>query len=198
MSTDRVELEVWNLALDHVMEKPLGTVSDATAYGRWMTRNVPHIRDVLTRAYLWNFAMQLNTLTEDATAPAFRWAARYALPTDCLRVVPPTYLGGRYNNPLEYEVAQGFIYTDNRTTLYLRTIQRQVTFEDTWDSIAIDAFTLMLAYRMTHRFTGLATHRDRLEKEFEKVVRLAAEMDAFESTPEPVEQHSVLDVRDID
>lgn len=194
MPSELTQVEVWNLALDHIREKPLSTISDDRAEARWLTRNFGHIRDTTTRAYPWNFAKQLNELTEDATAPAYKWDYRYALPDDWLRVLPPTYLGGRGANPIPHEVLGGYILCNIPTTLYLETIQR-VEDVTKWDSLAIDALALFLAYRMTFHFTHVRSLRADLYSEFTETLRVATEIDTLEGSAEPVEQHDVIDVR---
>ena len=188
-------LGVYNLALDHIVETPLSSLTEDSPYQRWLTRNFSHLRDVLLRGYPWNFATQFNTLSEDSATPPFRWAARYTLPPDWLRVLPPTYLGNRGGKPIPYEVVGNYLYTDQRTTLYVRTVQR-VEDLDAWDTVAIDALALSVAIRMTYRFTGKDTHRDRLIEELKGVLAHAREIDTLEGSTEPVEQHDVIDIRD--
>jgi len=194
MPSTATEIGVWNMALDHLTEHPLTTTSDDNAYARWLTRNVPNLRDAFLRRYTWNFSIQYNELTVDATAPAFRWNYRYECPTDWLRVLPPTNNGTRGDKPIEHEVLGGYILCDVPNTLYVRTIQRVTDYAE-WDPLAVDLFSLTLAMRMTMRFVAKATYRDRLQAEMKEVSRLAFSIDAMEGTPDPTEQHDVIDVR---
>jgi hypothetical protein len=195
MSSDLDKLGVWNLALDHLSEMPMTSLSESTAYGRWLNRNSDHIRDLFMRTFPWNFGVSYDVLTVDGTEPAFRWEYQYRLPDEWLRVLPPTYLGKRDGTPIPHEVVGEYIMCNVTPTLYLRTVQRRPDFQD-WDALAVDAFALFLAYRMTYRFTGLSSHRDRMQAEFKDSMRIAYETDALETTPEPVAQHTVIDVRD--
>jgi len=188
------QLAVWNIALDHLVEHPLSSVSDDNAYARWLTRNEANMRDTFLRQYTWNFSVQYNTLTQDGTDPDFRWSYRYALPTDWLRVLPPTYLGQRGGTPVPYEVVGDYLHCDISTTMYVRTVQRIDDYTD-WDPMAVDAFGVALAMRMCMRFPSKATYRDRLLAEFTELVTEARRIDAMEGTPDPLEQHTVIDVR---
>ena len=190
------ELDVKNLALDHLVERPLATAGDDNAYARWLTRNYDHLRDAFLRQYAWNFSVVFDELAEDATAPDFRWSYRYPLPTDNLRVLPPTYLGRRGGKPVPHEILDGFILCDVSSALPIRYVDR---VEDTtkWDPLALEAFALFLALRMTYRFTNKATLKDRIKEDYKEMLAVAHITDAGENTPEEVEQHDVLDVRDM-
>lgn len=188
------KLEVWNLVLDHLVEHALATELDDSVYARWLTRNWDHLRDALLQAYPWNFAMQYNTLSVDATDPDFRWNYRYKLPPDWLRVIPPTYQGVVGGTPVRHEIVGEYLLCNVNTTMYVRTIQRKETMED-WSPLAVDALALFVAMRACTRFEGKMTLRDRLKEEFNDVNQLARRNDSLMGTPDPVEQHRVLDVR---
>lgn len=194
MPAQTAQLDVWNIALDHLVEHPLTATDDDSAYARWLSRNEENLQDAFLRQYAWNFAIQYNTLTVDGTDPAFRFAYRYALPENWLRVLPPTYQGVRGGTPYPHEIVGGYLYCDQPTSIYVRTVQR-VTAYTSWDPIAVDAFALTLAVRMCQRFTGKATHHDRLAAELASVLDVAQRIDTMEGTPEPIEQHTVIDVR---
>lgn len=194
MGTNLTELDVWNLILDHLVEHPLSSRTEDSAYARWMGRNVANLRDAFLRQYTWNFSIQYNTLTAEAATPAFRWRYQYGVPYDALRVLPPTEGGVRGGTPIPYEVVGEKILCDVSGTLYVRTIQRIEDYTS-WDPIAVDLFTLVAAIRATMRFTSKATHRDRLIAEARELAPIAYSIDAMEGTPDPTEQHDVLDVR---
>jgi len=197
MPANVTKLDVWNMALDHLVEHALNATTDASTYARWLRRNHDQARDAFLRLKPWNFAMQLNTLTVDNTAPAFRWDYRFPLPSDWIRIIPPTQYGERTDSPIPFEVIGGYIYVNDpptATTLYLRTIQRVEDFTE-WDPLAVDAFSIFLAHRLALRATGKATYKDRLLQDLADALRLAADVDTLEGSSEIVEQHDVIDVR---
>ena len=194
MGTLLTELEVWHLALDRLVEHPLRSRGEDSTYARWMARNVPNLRDAFLRRYTWNFSIQYNSLTADATAPAFRWGYRHKIPDDCLRVLPPTQNGVRGARPIPHEVTGSWILSDVSGTLYTRTIQRVIDYSE-WDPLAVDLFAVVIASRATMRFAAKATYRDRLLAEASELAQTAFAIDAMEGTPDPVEQHDVVDAR---
>lgn len=46
----------------------------------------PQVRDALLLAGSWTWAMKSTTVIETLPRPEYKWAYRYAIPTDCLRV----------------------------------------------------------------------------------------------------------------
>jgi len=46
----------------------------------------PQVRDALLLAGSWTWAMKATTVTETLPRPEYKWAYRYAIPSDCLRV----------------------------------------------------------------------------------------------------------------
>lgn len=46
----------------------------------------PQVRDALLLAGSWTWAMKATTVTETLPRPEYKWAYRYAIPADCLRV----------------------------------------------------------------------------------------------------------------
>lgn len=193
MSSQATLLIVWNRALDHLTEHALTRPDDDNAYARWLRRNNDITRDAFLRAYPWNFAIQLNTLTPDDEAPPFRWKYRYSRPSGTLRFLPPTRDGERDSKPISYETAGRFIYT-NHDTLNIRTVQRIDDYGE-WDPLAIEALALKLAHDACNRFTAKATYKDRLKQDFSDVIQQAQRIDLIENPAELVEQHEVIDAR---
>lgn len=80
--------------------------------------------DSLLRDHLWNFAIERVQLAESATEPVFGFDNKFALPSDCLRIVSvhdnDAGLGG-----IDYRLEGAFIHADS-TEVYLRYV-KQVT-----------------------------------------------------------------------
>lgn len=196
MSSLHDKLSVWNLVLDHLVEKPLLNLTTENTYQRWLERNMDSKRDGFLRTHPWNFAVEFFVITADATAPAFKWDYRYAVPEDALRVLPITYLGQRGGNPIPFERQGDWILTDQATTLYVPCIMRRDDYSE-WDNLAVEAFALAVAAQMAHRFTAKANLRAGLVEDAQTAFRTAMEIDTGEGDADPVEQHTVLDVRSI-
>jgi hypothetical protein len=59
----------------------------------------------------WQFCRKLASLTADATAPAFGYARRFAVPSDFLRLIRLNGID-EDENFSKWEIVDGFIHTD--------------------------------------------------------------------------------------
>lgn len=70
----------------------------------------PQVRDALLLAGSWTWAMKATTVIETLPRPEYKWAYRYAIPSDCLRV----FRVNDYDSAGEsaWEILGNFIYTN--------------------------------------------------------------------------------------
>lgn len=193
-TTLTTEVELWNIALDHINERPLSATTDDNAYARFLTRQYALIRDTELRKSNWNFAITYHELTVDGTAPAFRWLYRYALPAGWLRVLPPTQQGYRNAPTLPHEIVGAYLYCDQGTALDLRCVSR-VTDVSTFDPLFTTALTTQMAVRMALRFTAKANYLKLAKEAYQEAMGLAIQLDALEGSGEPTDQSAVLTAR---
>lgn len=153
---------IWNMALDHLREQPLSDVTDSTPAARWLSRNYDHMRDFLLERMHWKFAMKREALPADPINPAWGWAKRYLLPTDCLRFVPPTIDGEWMADPISYEIESGYLLCDAEAPLRLRYVRR-VENEGEFSNGFAEVLTLRLARRMSHWMTGKDSYVARVD-----------------------------------
>lgn len=103
------QIDIWNLALGHLAQTPVGAVDEETSQAQALDR----VWDIARRAVLseipWSFATVISELAELATyTPPDNWLYGYQYPTNCVRVwkvYDPTLLGGLVtpvNNPPIY------------------------------------------------------------------------------------------------
>lgn len=188
-------LGVWNLALDVIKSTPLQSQNDDDATARWLQRNYAHIRDVALRSYDWNFAREYHSLSKDATNPPFRWSYAYTLPPDWLRVLPVTELGARNGKPVPHEVIKNKVYTNHYSPLNVRLIVRVDNTGD-WDPIFTEMVKASLALGMANKFTGKNKFIELSSALLKSAQDKAEEIDTFEGSAEPVEQHDIIRVRE--
>lgn len=156
MASLQTKIQIWNMALDHLREQPLASPDAGVATSKWLTRNYDQQRDYLMGRYFWKFALARDQLAADETAPAWRWSYRYQIPTDSIRIIPPTYNGEWNGTPIPYEVEQDFILCDQEAPLRLRYVKR-ITNEGTFTNGFCELLCLRLARRMAHWMTGKAS-----------------------------------------
>lgn len=179
------ETEICNAALGRIGASTL--LPNATVYDAAQAKELAVVtsaygltRDRLLRSHPWNFAMKRVVITKDATAPAFGWAYRFALPSDNLRVVKCNghevdeadrqwEVEGTWLLANEEEAAVTYVYRVTTTTLF--------------DALFTQALIVLLASEIAGQLTRGADMRAGLLEEYERLVApLARRVDANESS----------------
>lgn len=166
MASLQTKIQIWNMALDRLSEQPLSSTADTSAPALWLSRNYDQQRDfLLQNTYLWKFAMDRASIAADGTTPAWGWANRFLLPTDCLRPVPPTVDGAWNGVPIPFEVEGEYLLCDQGGPLRLRYIKR-VTNEGYFSNGFCEVLSLRLAMLMAPWLTGKASVTAAVQKAF--------------------------------
>jgi hypothetical protein len=145
------------------------------------------VRDGLLRSHAWNFAIELATVSKMTDDPAFGWKYQYAMPADCLRILPLTKNGMRNGASLRYEIIGRTIQTDEISPIKIRYIKR-VEDDAMFDASFTELLGVMLAMRMAHFLTGKQSYVERLKVEAQTLMNHAPMIDGMEGTPEDPEQ----------
>lgn len=153
MGSLQTKIGIWNAALDVLREAPLSATTDTDATALWLNRNYNQQRDYLLERYIWKFALTRSAIAADGAAPAWGWTNRYAIPTDALRILPPTHDGEWNGTPLPFEQESGYLLLNSAGPLRLRYINR-ITNEGTMSNGYCECLALRLATRMAHWITG--------------------------------------------
>lgn len=194
MPTQLTKVDVWNLAIDHISEIPLGTPEDDNPFAHFLQRQYPTMLDAELRKNVWNFAVVEHKLDKDPVDPDYGWNFRYKQPNDALRILPPTLYGQRGNSPVEHQVNNGYIMSNAQTPLRIRTVQR-IENPGQWDPLFALALAAALGQKMALRFTGKESYLRAAQAAYTDAIEQAQSIDAFEGSPEPVEQSDVINVR---
>lgn len=178
------EVDVANMALDHLEEEPLSDLYEDRTVARWMRRNFGPTRDAMLRSYPWNFATRRSQLHSPARAP-FEWSWGYTLPQDVLRIVPLTMDGRADSPPVPFTVEGDTLYTDLGSPLSVRYICR-IENPDLWDPMFTQAFAATLAMKAAHYITGKQSMVATLREIAKDLLQQAKDVDAIESGVEYV------------
>lgn len=194
MPTGYSKLGIWNAALDIAGEYPLVSLTDNSAYARFLERQyAPTVRSLLRR-HIWNFAIELHSLNADVIAPAARWDYQFSLPNGWLRVLPLTEDGERGGALIPHEVKNNKLLTDEYPPVAVELIMDRQD-PSVWDPLFADFTAAALGVKIARRFSKSAS----AVKDAEEVMRLALQeaeiANAFEGSPEPVDEHDILRVR---
>ena len=174
---------IMNMAMDLLDEEPIVSPTDNRKAARFLNRNYEAVRDALLRRHPWNFAMTRASLPAEVTAPAFEWSYSYVLPPDCLRVLPLTTDGTANGYPRSHIVEGRRILTSQSGPLKFRYI-RQVTDENEFDAMFVQALAGTLAYRGAMLITGKQSYAAAAQQFAAQAVQDAQMVDALEGTPE--------------
>jgi len=179
MASLQTKIQIWNMSLDILREQPLSSVDDNVAAAKWLSRNYDQQRDYLLERTLWKFALDRASIAADATAPAWGWTYRYLMPTDMVRLVPPTCDGAWMGTPIMYEMESGYLMCDVAGPLRIRYIKR-ITNEGTFTNGFCEVLALRLARRMAHWMTGKQSYVQQIDAMLKEAWVEVRDMEAFQ------------------
>lgn len=186
---------ICNLAFDILTQAPMTDITtDGTPEANWFVRNFEPTRDAELRKNPWKFSLKRATISVDASAPAFGWSYRYALPADCIRMLPLTYDGEFEGPPIPHEIEAGWILTDEPTSIKVRYIY-QVTDPTKFDPLFVQALAARLAMHAAHRFTGKQSMIATAGELYGEAIAEARRANALEATPERPYDDDVIAAR---
>lgn len=198
MPSSLTKLGVWNLALDLIKSTALQSSSDVAPEARWLERNWQHTIEVALRMYPWNCAKKYVKLSAETEAPPFGWSYAYKPPAGWLRFLGTRRNGTRFGAPVPHEIVGNLIYTNEAPPLYGVFIMDISGNPGLFDPLLVNLVKGELALGMANKFTGKERFIARCEKIVAQAQAKAEEIDAFEGSPEPVEQLDILRVRGAD
>ena len=180
------ETDIYNLALDLLDEEPILSAGvDNRKAVRFMRRHYALTRDALLELHPWKFAIARAALASGAD-PLFGWGYSYALPNDCLRLIPLTTGGDENGRPIPFRLEGDGILCDQEGPLYIRYIKR-VTVTTKFSNLFVQALTTALAAKAAANITGKKSYRDTLLSEYRDAIVQAQIVDSVQTTPdEPV------------
>ena len=143
--------EVCNMALARFGARRIndyGDASEKTLEAIYCRLFYEQTAKAFMRSFLWHFAMDQASLSQDTVSPTFQWSYKYHLPSDFLRLVlvydgsdPKT--GRTYDT---YEIMGKHLYIEE-STVSLKYI-KWVSSEGEWDPLFVDAMVLTLARKL--------------------------------------------------
>jgi len=140
--------EIANLALAHLGQKRIETLSEETKEARWANQLYPAALAYVTEAALWGHARRTLVLevTDNDRESDYQYA--YVRPSDCLSFKYILPYEGRFDPgaPINFEREGDCIYTDEETArgVYVRLVETTTKFAPSFD----DAVALQLAQRL--------------------------------------------------
>jgi hypothetical protein len=180
MMTDAVS--ICNLALQRVGATSISSLTEDSTAARACSRVYAQARDSELRAHVWSFARERVQVAADSTNPVFGYTKRYALPSDCLRILPTN---GTNGDPIQddWQVEGRFILTDDTPPINLIYIRRE-TDENTFDALFTELLISRIAMDVAEKVTQSNTKKEETTEHYRAVQKEARRVNAFERPPQ--------------
>jgi len=190
------EVDICNLALDYLKEKPIASIdapitSTEALCARWYHASR---REVL-RMHPWNFAKTRIQLSLNVTSPVYGYSNAYDLPSDFVKL---THIGDdsvkNYKRFYEMESGQILIGNSDAATLNIGYIKDQ-TDVNKFDAGFIIVLALDMAKNMAMGLTGKRTILADMQELKNSEFQLMASIDGQERPPHRIQTSKFLSAR---
>lgn len=180
------ETSICNSALAKLGAERILSLDDNSERARILKEQYAKHRDELLYSHPWNFAIDRLALVEVTPAPAFKWAHKFQLPNDCLRVVAtdiplPT---------VEWAVEGRFLLC-NYASVSIEYIKK-VTEVGKFSPAFCELLALKIAADICYSITQSVTLSEQMLKRYEAALRTTRSYSAQESSGERVYADSWL------
>ena len=177
-------VEICNLALDLIGQgTSINSMSEGTDRARKCTLHYfPAVREVL-RAGKWKTARKTVALAQDSEAPAAKWAYRYALPADYVRLVTFNDTDVDDVVDLQFTIEGKYLHTEETTCTICYVADLTIAPNDinVSDPALTELFYLSLAIHLCWPFQQTTTLKQTLQQEYERKLARALSADAREA-----------------
>lgn len=159
--TDR--LSVYNLALGHLREEKLGSLTESAEKRRALDTFWDQTVQECLEEGLWNFFVR--AIQEDASTslvPGFGWKYAFPIPTDWLRTVVVSSVE-TFTPPLDDYMEETGVWYANWTPLFIRYVSNDAQYGldlSAWTA----KFTAYVAFQLAEYACGRITGSDELLK----------------------------------
>lgn len=144
-------VEIVNMALDHLGERPISSLSEQSTPAKVANRVFDRVREIVLSSGAFRFAIAVSELTQLAAgSEVYQFA--YALPVDCLYPLGIVDQTSGLDLEAEWEEIGGALHTD-QATVKLRYVRNE-TNPTRFDRLFIDALAWRLAAQMARPVTG--------------------------------------------
>lgn len=171
-------VSVCNSALSKLGADRIVSLTDNSGNARACNAAYERVRDRLLRRHPWNFAIRRAQLAASSTPPTFTRSARYPLPADFLRLLPPD--PEENLNSLDWQIENGAIVTNDGAPLNVRYVAR-ITDPNEMDSLFLELWATDLAFDICEEVTGSNAKKESLRLDSKQLVAEARKVNAFEN-----------------
>lgn len=154
-TSDEIKLEIWNLAVFSIGERPISSLAEASKAAQLCARIHDRMLSNLLSGFNWKFAKTTAALVLTSPAPtAYQYAHSYNLPTDCLRARRVIAEGMSWDDDsrIEFDV-EGRVLKCNIEDAVLQ-YTKLITDATLYDTLFVDVFSKYLAVHLALPLTG--------------------------------------------
>lgn len=191
MTTD---VTIVNAALIRLGETTITALSDDIKPARLANAIYADVRDAVTRAHPWNFALMRAELSANANAPTWGYANAYDLPGDpdhCLRVLT---VDDEDEHVGRWTVEGRQIVSDLSSPIRILYLRRVYAPDDT-DPLFREALSARLARELAETLGKSTSLQQAMTKLYQAKLREARSADGQEGTPEILSADTWLTAR---
>jgi len=180
-------VDICNSALNLVGANNITSLTEDSKAARICNQRFEFVRDNIFRAHPWNCLVTRKSLAQDATAPVYKYAYRYTLPTDpyCLRVLSVSDDGATERLDIDYQIeASRYLLTDEGT-IFVRYVGR-LTDPTQWDIGLVETVAARLASDIAYPLIGSSSFATDMFALYELKLKEARFVDATEGYPDSI------------
>ena len=149
---------ICNIALSNIGDEKISSLTDNNDRARACDLRYEDTRDSVLRAHPWNCATTRVELAVSTDAPVWGFTYKYALPSDCLRVLDV------YDYTVPFSIEGRFLLTDN-STAKLKYIARIVD-PNVYDILLQQAIGIRLAAEIAEALTGRTELKEEMYQKY--------------------------------
>jgi len=174
-------VEICNIGLTNLGDKKISSLVDNNERARLCSLRFPDVRDAVLRSYPWSCAVTRTKLARSSTDPVWGFSYRYALPSDCLRVLDLN----DWNE--EHYIENGFLVTDSGQAWikYIKRIEDtgiQASNDMDIAPLFIPALVAGLAYNIALKKPEAADRVVMLKQMYDEAFQLCADENRVKAT----------------
>jgi len=156
------KIDICNDALNRIGDRLISSLDDGTPTADLLKNRYDISRRKVLRSHPWKRLRKRAVLAALTDAPAFQWAKKFPLPSDCLRLWLVTDSNGDPINDWELE---GTDILADEPVLYIKYIKDE-TSVDLLDDSLNEVISLQLAKELAFSRSGDNSLYDRIENEY--------------------------------
>lgn len=177
--------DIANMALDLLVEAPVGSLEDDTKAARLLNRHFETTRQSELKKHAWAFSIMRASLDAIPTGSmpvgtneVYRYG--YEAPEDSLRVLPLTDTGEAHGVSIPWKLEGGLILTNYEGPRLVRYIGN-LTDPDDWDSLFVEALAARLAMKIALPLTQKPSFVQAARNAYEEAIADARRVNLIES-----------------